>query len=254
MTVQRDASDVTHISAQSPQDVWFAMGYVHAQERTWQLEFNRRVMHGQLSEVFGAATLETDKLMRALDIAGAARRQYEGLPAYAREALQAYSQGINAFHKDRPQALPPEFHILRVTPGGAAGKVWEPEDSVGWALMMALDLGGNWGNEFARLSVAGTLDTGRLWQLMPPYSGEAPVATADLATLYRELGVYRNAPAGTAKAAAVSQAPAAPHGQGPLSAQVSAGMLAWADELTRNAGTNEGKGSNNWVQIGRAHV
>ena len=135
VTVQRDASDVTHISAQSPQDVWFAMGYVHAQERTWQLEFNRRVMHGQLSEVFGAATLETDKLMRALDIAGAARRQYEGLPAYAREALQAYSQGINAFHKDRPQALPPEFHILRVTPGGAAGKVWEPEDSVGWALM-----------------------------------------------------------------------------------------------------------------------
>lgn len=254
VTVQRDASDVTHISAQSPQDVWFAMGYVHAQERTWQLEFNRRVMHGQLSEVFGTATLETDKLMRALDIAGAARRQYEGLPAYAREALQAYSQGINAFHKDRPQALPPEFHILRVTPGGAAGKVWEPEDSVGWALMMALDLGGNWGNEFARLSVAGTLDTGRLWQLMPPYRGEAPVATADLATLYRELGVYRNAPAGTAKAAAVSQAPAAPHGQGPLSAQVSAGMLAWADELTRNAGTNDGKGSNNWVLAGARTV
>jgi penicillin amidase len=62
--VQRDAADVTHVSAQSPQDAWFAMGYVHAQERTWQLEFNRRVMHGQLSEVFGEATLETDKLMR----------------------------------------------------------------------------------------------------------------------------------------------------------------------------------------------
>ena len=57
---------MTHIRANNPQDAWFAMGYVHAQERTWQLEFNRRVMHGRLSEVFGEATLETDKLMRAL--------------------------------------------------------------------------------------------------------------------------------------------------------------------------------------------
>jgi len=247
--VQRDASDVTHIHAQTPRDAWFAMGYVHAQERTWQLEFNRRVMHGQLSEVFGPATLETDKLMRALDIAGTARRQYEGLPADAREALQAYSQGIHAFHKDRPQALPPEFHILGVSPGGAAGKVWEPEDSVGWALMMALDLGGNWGNEFARLSVAGTLDTDRLWQLMPPYPGEPPAATADLAALYRELGVYRSAAAAAPARAATAPRPASGQ-QGLLSAQVSAGMLAWADELTRNAGTSEGKGSNNWVLAG----
>lgn len=106
VSVQRDSADVTHIQAQSAQDAWFAMGYVHAQERTWQLEFNRRVMHGELSEVFGPATLETDKLMRALDIMGHARRQYAGLPAHAREALQVYSQGIHAFHKNLPQALP----------------------------------------------------------------------------------------------------------------------------------------------------
>lgn len=193
VSVQRDSADVTHIQAQSAQDAWFAMGYVHAQERTWQLEFNRRVMHGELSEVFGPATLETDKLMRALDIMGHARRQYAGLPAHAREALQVYSQGIHAFHKNLPQALPPEFHVLGVNPGGATGAVWQPEDSVGWALMMALDLGGNWGNEFARLSVARTLDTGRLWQLMPPYPGEPPAASADLASLYRQLGIYRDA-------------------------------------------------------------
>ena len=237
--VQRDGADVTHVRAKTPQDAWFAIGYVHAQERTWQLEFNRRVMHGQLSEVFGAATLDTDKLMRALDIMGAARRQYAGLPLYAQEALQAYSQGINAFHQNRPQALPPEFHVLGVTPGH-----WTPEDSVGWALMMALDLGGNWGNEFARLSVARTLDTDRLWQLMPPYPGEPPAASADLAALYRQLGVYR-----AGDAAAVAPAPAAAVATG-----VSAGMLAWSQELTRNAGTNEGKGSNNWVLAGSRTV
>ncbi|WP_342720227.1 penicillin acylase family protein [Acidovorax sp. FHTAMBA] len=247
--VRRDGADVTHIRAQSPQDAWFSMGYVHAQERTWQLEFNRRVMHGQLSEVFGPATVETDKLMRSLDIMGAARRQYAGLPLYAREALQAYSRGIQAFHNNRPQALPPEFHVLGVKPGGAQGAVWEPEDSVGWALMMALDLGGNWGNEFARLSVAKTLDTDRLWQLMPPYPGEPPAASADLAALYRQLGVFR---AGGAVPVAAALPPE--RHEGPLSRQISAGMLAWADELTRSAGTNEGKGSNNWVLAGTRTV
>ena len=257
--VQRDAADVTHIRAQSAQDAWFAMGYVHAQERTWQLEFNRRVMHGQLSEIFGAATLETDKLMRALDIMGHARRQYAALPAQAREALQSYSQGIHAFHKDLPQALPPEFHVLGVQPGGTTGAVWEPEDSVAWSLMMALDLGGNWGNEFARLSLARTLDTERLWQLMPPYPGEPPAASADLAALYRQLGIYRDAvrspaSADSADGKSVVATPGAHEAEGFLSRQLSQGMLAWAQDLARNAGSSEGKGSNNWVLAGSRTV
>jgi penicillin amidase len=257
--VQRDAADVTHIQAHSAQDAWFAMGFVHAQERTWQLEFNRRVMRGELSEVFGPATLETDKLMRALDIMGHARQQYAGLPAHAREALQAYSQGIHAFHRNLPQALPPEFHVLGVKPGGTNGAVWEPEDSVAWALMMALDLGGNWGNEFARLSMARTLDTGRLWQLMPPYPGEPPAASADLATLYRQLGIYRDvstppAPVNTAGSKPDGTGAGPQEAAGLLSRQVSQGMLAWAQEFTRNAGTPEGKGSNNWVLSGTRTV
>ncbi|ART48228.1 penicillin acylase family protein [Acidovorax carolinensis] len=257
--VQRDAADVTHIRAQSARDAWFAMGYVHAQERTWQLEFNRRVMHGELSEVFGPATLETDKLMRALDIMGHARKQYAGLPAHAREALQAYSQGIHAFHKNLPQALPPEFHVLGVKPGGATGAVWEPEDSVAWALMMALDLGGNWGNEFARLSMVRTLDTGRLWQLMPPYPGEPPAASADLAALYRQLGIYRDsatppAPANTEGDKPVATSAGPQEAAAMLSRQVSQGMLAWTEDITRNAGNPEGKGSNNWVLAGTRTV
>lgn len=247
--VRRDGADVTHISAQSPQDAWFAMGFVHAQERTWQLEFNRRLMHGELSEVFGPATLDTDKLLRGLDIMGTARRQYAALPVHAREALQAYSQGIQAFHRDRSQALPPEFQILAVTPGGATGAVWEPEDSVGWGLMMALDLGGNWGNEFARLSLARTLETDRLWQLMPPYPGEPPAASADLSALYRQWGVYRTD--GGTTAAAPPQQPGGPQVAGTA---LASGMLAWSQELARSAGSNHGKGSNNWVIAGSRTV
>ena len=195
--VRRDASDVTHIEAQSLADAFYALGYIHAQERSWQLEFNRRVMHGELSEVFGPATLDTDRLLRRLGIMHAARAQYDGLPQDAKDLLAAYARGINQFHATSSQALPPEFHILGVKPGE-----WTPQDVVAWALMMALDLGGNWGVEFARLSILQKVSTDQLWQLIPPYPGEERETKVDLAQLYRQLGVYRDD--GTAKMTAQS--------------------------------------------------
>ncbi len=239
VTVQRDAGDVTHIQASDPRDAWMAMGYVHAQERGWQLEFNRRIMRGTLSEVVGPATLDTDRLMRTLGIREAARRQFAGLPEEAQVALQAYSDGVNAFFARSDQALSPEFHLMGIDPREAAraGQYWDPLDSAGWALMMALDLGGNWGNELARLSALKVLDTAQLWQLFPPYPGEPPAAQADLARLYRELGVYRAESAQTS-----SQAAPAPT----MMAQIGRDMQLWANEL----GNIEGKGSNNWVVAG----
>ena len=140
-----------------------------------------------------------------------------------RDVLQAYSDGIRAFHDHRTRALPPEFTLLRTQPGGKSGVVWDPVDSVAWTLMMALDLGGNWGNEFARLSAAKTLDTQRLWQIYPPYKDEPPASKVDFAKLYRELGVYREN--------ATTQA-------------------AWSIPVLGEPGFNEGRGSNNWVIAG----
>ena len=87
VSIGRDASDVTHIQAASPLDAWRAMGFVHAQERGWQLEFNRRVMRGELSEILGAATLDTDKLMRTLGIIPMAREQLKNLSPLAQASL-----------------------------------------------------------------------------------------------------------------------------------------------------------------------
>ena len=263
VTIARDAADVTHIKAQTPADAWFAIGYVHAQERGWQLEFNRRVMHGELSEAFGAATLETDKLLRALGIMQAAERQWQALTAEGREAMQAYSDGISAFYAQSGQALSPEFHILRVKPGGQSGKPWTPQDSLGWSLMMALDLGGNWGNEFARLSAAKTLNTAQLWQLFTPYPGEQPASKVDFAKLYAELGVYRIAPTNAIKTGAARAHIHWPEGQfdsqkPPKTAQPDAFLISGlTKDLTRDIsdwasslGTVDGKGSNNWVVAG----
>ncbi len=114
--VRRDASDVTHIQARDPRDAWMALGYVHAQERGWQLEFNRRIMRGTLSELLGPATLDTDRLMRTLGIREAALRQVALLSPEARTALQAYSAGVNAFFAHSAQALSPEFLVLGADP------------------------------------------------------------------------------------------------------------------------------------------
>jgi penicillin amidase len=223
VNIKRDAADVVHIFAQSNRDAAFALGFAHAQDRSWQMEFNRRIMHGELSEVLGEATLPTDKLMRTLGLMQVAQQQLDQLPADVREQLQAYSDGVNAFHANRPQGLPPEFALMRTQPGGKSGVAWQPVDSVGWSLVMALDLGGNWGNEFARLAAARTLSTQELWDLYPPYPGERPASSVDLSKLYRELGVYKTD---------------------------SSVKTSFSLPIIGEAGFNEGRGSNNWVVDG----
>ncbi|MDO9159068.1 MAG: penicillin acylase family protein, partial [Burkholderiaceae bacterium] len=112
--VHRDGADVTHILAQTPLDAFRTLGAVHAQERGWQLEFNRRVIQGTLSEVLGPATLETDKLLRTLGIARAAQAQWQGLPDHAQAALQAYADGVIAALASGTLAPNPELVLLGI--------------------------------------------------------------------------------------------------------------------------------------------
>jgi penicillin amidase len=237
VTITRDAADVTHIEGATALDTWRALGFVHAQERGWQLEFNRRLMRGELSEILGAATLDTDKLMRTLGIIGMAQKQLKGLSPATQAALQAYSEGIQNAWASGAVRPSPEFKLLGTVAGGPKGQAWSPEDSLGWALMMALDLGGNWGQEFARLSASHVLNHEQLWQLMPPYPGEKPASAVDLPALYAELGVY--APKDKT-ASATHTAPS--------------GLAQWSADWVRDVGILEGKGSNNWVVPGSRTV
>ena len=86
--IKRDISGVVHISANTERDAAFALGFSHAQDRSWQLEFNRRVLRGELSEILGEATLPTDKLMRTLGLIQAAQQQLERLPTGVRDQVE----------------------------------------------------------------------------------------------------------------------------------------------------------------------
>lgn len=180
--IERDEHGIPTIAAGSPHDALFGLGVVHAQDRLWQMETHRRIGAGRMAEIFGEPALEADRFLRALGVRRAAAAQWAQLPAPSRAALQAYTDGVNAVLRFELRARPPEFMILGVSP-----EPWEPVDSLAWAIMMAWDLGGNWSTELLRLRLALQMPVERINALLPPYPGEAALATADYALLFRAL-------------------------------------------------------------------
>ncbi len=186
ISITRDAHGIPNIRAASTNAAAFGLGFVHAQDRLWQLETHRRIGSGRLAETFGPGALENDKFLRALGVKRAAARQWQRLDAASRQVVEAYTAGINAFISQHLRARPPEFVIL-----GLDVEPWTPEDTLAWSMMMAWDLGGNWSNELLRMRLALTLRgddvVTRINQLLPPYPGEQPLLSHDYVALYRDL-------------------------------------------------------------------
>jgi penicillin amidase len=179
--VLRDRHGVPHIYAASMEDANFALGFVHAQDRLWQMEMSRRVGAGRLAEALGAPALETDRFIRTLGVRRAAEAGMRNYDPETRRVLEAYAAGVNAFLDTGP-VLPPEFWLTRLSP-----EPWTAADSVAWTKMMAWDLGGNWRRELLRMRLARTLPTAWIQEFLPPYPGDAPVSLPDLKELYRNL-------------------------------------------------------------------
>lgn len=169
VSVARDARGVPHIKAASEHDAYMALGYVHAQDRFWQMEMNRRAGAGRLSEVLGPATLETDRFLRTLGLYRLAEASLGYQAPEVRAALQAYADGVNGWMRHRPGALPPEFALLRYQPDP-----WTPADSLVWGRLMGLQLAGNWRDELLRQRVLGKLPADRTAMLWAPYPAGAP--------------------------------------------------------------------------------
>jgi penicillin amidase len=133
--ITRDQWGVPHIFALSRSDAFFAEGFVHAQDRLWQMEFNRRTGRGRLAETLGPRALPYDRMMRAFDLAGLAARLAPRLPPATRQSLDAYAAGVNAYLATRKGPLPPEFLLTGITPAP-----WTAEDSIILIKLMQLNL------------------------------------------------------------------------------------------------------------------
>jgi penicillin amidase len=179
--IQRDRYAIPHIHAKTLEDAVFGLGFVHAQDRLWQMEMNRRVAAGRLAEILGSGALETDRFLRTLGVRRAAEENLRRAEPETRRLLEAYAAGVNAFLATRP-VLPPEFWIT-----GARPEPWTPADSAAWVKMMAWDLGGNWRNELLRMRLARSLPLARIHEFLAPYRGEPPPEIADLKSLYGRL-------------------------------------------------------------------
>ncbi len=167
--MNRTAEGILHIKAQTDADAFFALGVAHAQDRLWQMEFQRRIGAGRLSEVLGQATLEQDRFLRTWGFYRAAEQAYAGLGSYAKAAVDAYVAGINAYLSLNPP-LPLEFRLLGLQP-----EPWKPADVLVWAKMMSYDLSGNWRSELQRWQWAAKgMPPERMAQLRPPYPTDAP--------------------------------------------------------------------------------
>ncbi len=176
--VLRDGYGIPHIYATNLNDAAYAMGFVHAQDRLWQMEINRRIGSGRLAEVLGPAALDTDRFLRTIGVRRSAESNLAILDATTQDLLTAYSAGVNAFLATNP-VLPVEFMLT-----GARPEPWTPVDSIVWVKMMAWDLGGNWRSELLRMRLAQTMPMARINEFLPPYPGDAPLPTADLKEVY----------------------------------------------------------------------
>src|ERR1700676_230691 len=165
-----DRYGVPHIYAQNEDDLFYAQGYVHAQERLWQMELNRRVGSGRLSEIFGEIALEADRFTRRLGMHRSAAAALDSLPAHSLRILDAYAQGVNASIEQNQHNLPVEFTILRFKPGP-----WLITDTIQWSKMMGWNLGGNWETEIVRARLIAKLGAERAAKLEAGYDPQHPL-------------------------------------------------------------------------------
>lgn len=152
VTVERDADGIPTIIASNVNDLFLAQGYVHAQDRFWEMDFRRHVTAGRVSELFGASSLGTDRFIRTLGWRRVAEQEVPLLAEDTRTMLDAYAAGVNAWTSGRRgSALSLEHSLLLVTgAGGYRPEPWGATDSVAWLKAMAWDLRSNMEAEVER--------------------------------------------------------------------------------------------------------
>ena len=177
--ILRDRWGVPHCFAESGDDALFALGYVHAQDRLWQMQWSRRAALGRISEVAGPQALPTDRLARTLGLERSSRAAWDATPQQGREELLPYIAGINAALARSPKPFEAQMLDDWIGP-------WQASDSIAWGKLLSLLLAPAWEQQLIRARIIETADLEALAALDPPSDPDAPVAAPPEAS-YGEL-------------------------------------------------------------------
>lgn len=186
--VMRDGAGVPHIEAESDADLYRAQGYIQAQDRLFQMDLSRRQASGRLAEVVGEAAIDTDKHFRTFSLRAAAEASYDGYSDEAKEVLQLFAEGVNAYREEAIDKgkLPYEFKVLGYTP-----EPWSEIDSLTIGKFMAYDLGGNWDTLAVRHWALNHLDEEKAKELFIEYPEDArSIIEANLQTPVQVAGQF----------------------------------------------------------------
>lgn len=180
--IVRDNASVPHIFGETDPDVFFALGFAHAQDRLWQMTMLRRTAQGRLSELFGRRTVKIDELLRRLDIYGLATQAVAVQDAPTKAALDAYAKGVNAWigrvNEGAMGRGAPEFFVF---PPEIAH--WQPADSIAIIKLLGLQLSGHLEEEVLRARLSLVLPEARLADILPDVPGDGVAALPDYASL-----------------------------------------------------------------------
>lgn len=234
--IYRDQAGIPHIYASTEHDLFFAEGYIHAQDRFWQMDFQRHVGAGRLSEMMGSATLDTDLFLRSVGWERVARAEIELLDPASLAMLEAYADGVNTYlgdHQGTEVSL--EYLFLGLLNSSYKPAPWEPVNTLTWAKAMAWDLRDNMDNEIERAILLSTMPAERVEELFPAYPENHPIILPDYEFVSQ-------------RAALPNAAAALPEGVAQLFSQLGS-QVAAADALLGGDPSAE-LGSNSWVISG----
>jgi len=175
--IYRDSYGVPHIYASSIHDLMFAQGFVHAQDRFWQMDFWRHQGSGRLSELLGANTLDTDKFLRTLGWERIAEEEFAQMDPEMQAIFEAYAEGVNAYTAEHQgTALSLEYAFLPLINPGYEPQPWTPINTLTWAKAMAWELGSSkLNNEITYAMLLHDLPQETIDFLLPPYPEDHPV-------------------------------------------------------------------------------
>ncbi|MBA3265536.1 MAG: penicillin acylase family protein, partial [Nocardioidaceae bacterium] len=243
VSVLRDKSGIPHVYADSSSDLFFAQGFVQAQDRFFQMDFGRHVTAARLTELLGRDALETDLFVRTLGWRRVAERELALLTPAARGYLESFAEGVNAYLAGRDVAeISLEYAVLGLTRLDYTPEEWTSADSLAWLKAMAWSLGSNLEDEIDRSLLSTQLTRDEIESLWPPYPYKAHQPIVERGTL--EDGVY-------AQGASDQVASLPAQSASSIEAQLSLRHAkAASSELSTLLGVTDGLGSNAWAVSG----